>query len=57
MVVALIALNWGIRKARKAMEKELMLSGMSREGAKRISAQYSKIKKDIMGTIGTAIRK
>jgi len=44
-------LGWKVRKARKAFERELMRSGMSKKDAKRISAYYSKLKDDVISSL------
>lgn len=55
LLLSLLALwlnfGWKVRKARKAFEKELLKMGMTRKDAKRLSAWYSKLKKDIMNTL------
>ncbi|MBX5320523.1 MAG: hypothetical protein QHH12_04265 [Candidatus Bathyarchaeota archaeon] len=55
LLLSLLALwlsfGWKVRKARKAFEKELVKMGMARKDAKRLSAWYSKLKKDIINTL------
>lgn len=55
LLLSLLALwlsfGWKVRKARKAFEKELVKMGMAKKDAKRLSAWYSKLKKDIMNTL------
>jgi hypothetical protein len=46
-----LTLGWSVRKARKAFEKELVRQGMSKKDAKRLSAQYSKLKDDMMSSL------
>jgi hypothetical protein len=46
-----LSFGWKVRKARKAFEKELVKMGMARKDAKRLSAWYLKLKKDIMNTL------
>lgn len=42
---------WKVWTARKAFEKELVKMGMAGKDAKRLSAWYSKLKKDIVNTL------
>jgi DNA polymerase III delta prime subunit len=42
-----LTLDWKVRKARKALEKELMKQGMSKRDAKRMGAQYAGLKDNI----------
>jgi len=46
-----LTLGWNVRKARRAFEKQLIRQGMSRKDAKKLSAQYSKLKDDIMNSL------
>jgi DNA polymerase III delta prime subunit len=46
-----LTLNWNVRKARKAFEKQLISQGMSKKDARRLSAQYSLLKNDIMSAL------
>lgn len=46
-----VTLGWKVRKARKAFEKQLISQGMAKKDAKRLSAQYVKMKNEIIGTI------
>jgi predicted membrane protein len=45
-----VALGWKVRKTRKAFEKQLISQGMAKKDAKRLSAQYAKLKNEIMNT-------
>lgn len=45
-----ITLGWKVRKTRRAFEKQLIRQGMTRKDAKRLSAQYAKMKNEIMNT-------
>jgi hypothetical protein len=56
LLVLWIILGWRIRRTRGAFEKQLVLQGMSREDAKRMSAIYSKLKNDVLGSIRTSMR-
>jgi hypothetical protein len=46
-----ITLDWKVRKARKAFEKELVLQGVSKEDAKRLSKQIKILKDHLMNSI------
>lgn len=52
-----ITLGWKVRKARKAFERQLIQQGMAKKDAKRLSAQYSKMKNDIMNTLKSSFIK
>jgi hypothetical protein len=52
-----LTLGWKVRKARNAFEKQLIHQGMAKKDARRLSAQYSKLKKDIMNTLKGSIFK
>lgn len=56
LIILWITLGWRVRRARGAFEKQLVRQGMSKEDAKRISAQYSKLKDDVLGTIRSGLR-
>ena len=49
-------LGWKVRKARKALEKELVKSGMPKEAAEKLAKKYSSVKDKIMkqlwGSVG-----
>jgi len=49
-------LGWNVRKARKAFEKQLIRNGMAKKDARRISAQYSKLKNDVINTLKRSMR-
>jgi DNA polymerase III delta prime subunit len=51
-----LTLGWKVRKARKAFEKELIKQGMSKEDAKRLSAQYTILKDNLMKGLKRYIR-
>jgi hypothetical protein len=46
-----LTLGWKVRKARKAFEKQLTRQGMAKKDAKKLSAQYSKMKNEIMNSL------
>lgn len=46
-----ITLDWKVRKARKAFEKELIEQGISKEDAKQLSEQIKMAKDQLMGSI------
>ncbi|MGB9676552.1 MAG: hypothetical protein ACPL0C_05130 [Candidatus Bathyarchaeales archaeon] len=50
-------LGWNVRRARKAFEKQLIRQGMAKKDARRISAQYSKLKNDVMNTLKRSMRR
>jgi len=49
-----ITLSWRIRKARGAFEKQLISQGMSRRDARRLSAFYNRLMRDIFSTLRKA---
>ncbi len=51
-----LTLGWKVRKARKAFEKELIKQGMSKEDAKRLGAQYTILKDNLMSGLKRYIR-
>ena len=46
-----LTLGWKVRKTRKAFEKQLIRQGMAKKDAKKLSAQYSKMKNEIMNSL------
>jgi hypothetical protein len=48
VLAAWTTLGWKVRKTRKAFEKQLIRQGMSKKDAQRLSAQYAKMKDEIM---------
>jgi len=46
-----LTLGWKVRKARRAFEKQLIRQGMAKKDAKKLSAQYSKMKNEIMNSL------
>ena len=51
MAVIHLTLGWKVRKARKALEKELIKMGMPKEAAKRIGAKYAALKDDTINAM------
>ncbi|MDH5462604.1 MAG: hypothetical protein OEX09_10345 [Candidatus Bathyarchaeota archaeon] len=51
-----LTLDWKVRRARKAFEKELVKQGMSREDAARLGAQYTILKNNLMRGLKRSIR-
>jgi CHASE1-domain containing sensor protein len=51
MAVIYLTLGWKVRKARKALEKELIKMGMPKEAAKRIGAKYAALKDDTINAM------
>jgi len=51
-----MTLDWKVRKARKAFEKELVRAGMPKETAKKLAKKYSSVKDQVMkqlwGSVG-----
>ena len=43
-----LTLGWRVRSTRRAFERELVLSGMSRDDAKRLSMCYEELKNSIV---------
>lgn len=53
-----LTLGWKVRRTRRAFEKQLMKQGMSKKDAKRLSAQISKLKDDMMSSLkGSVFRR
>jgi len=56
LFAAWLTLDWKVRKARKAFEKELIKQGMSKEDAKRLGTQYKLLKDNLMNELKRYIR-
>ncbi|MGB9741313.1 MAG: hypothetical protein ACP5IM_01140 [Candidatus Bathyarchaeia archaeon] len=56
LLILWATLGWKVRKTRKAFEEQLIRQGMAKKDAKRLSAQYSKLKSEIMSTLKRSIR-
>jgi hypothetical protein len=46
-----VSLGRRVRSARRAFEKELTRTGMSKEDAKRLSATFEELKNNMLGTL------
>jgi hypothetical protein len=46
-----VELGWSLRRTRKAFEKELIKQGMKKQDARRISAQFTKLKNEITSSL------
>jgi len=51
-----LTLGWKVRKARKALEKELVRQGMAKQDAKRIGARYAALKDKIQSAFKQSLR-
>ena len=51
LFVLWLTFGWKVRKTRKAFEKQLIRQGMAKKDAKKLSAQYSKMKNEIMNSL------
>jgi hypothetical protein len=52
-----LTLGWKVRKTRRAFEKQLIRQGMAKKDAKKLSAQYSKMKNEIINSLkGSLVR-
>ena len=57
LFVLWLTFGWKVRKTRRAFEKQLIRQGMAKKDAKRLSAQYSKMKNEIMSVFrGSIVR-
>ena len=43
-----LTLGWRVRKTRRAFEKQLVLQGMSKDDAKRLSICYEELKNNVL---------
>jgi len=50
-----LTLGWKVRKTRRAFEKQLIRQGMAKKDAKRLSAQYSRLKDEMISTLKGSI--
>ena len=51
-----LTLDWNVRRAKRAFEKELIKQGMPKEDAKRMSARYAALKDEALNTLKRSIR-
>jgi hypothetical protein len=51
-----LTLGWRVRRARKAFERELVKQGMSKQDARRISAQYADLKNNLINAFKRSLR-
>ncbi len=59
LVISLLAfwfmLDWRVRRMRRAFEKQLTQQGMSKEDARRVSAQFANLKNNIKNALKGSI--
>jgi len=55
LAVIYLTLGWKVRRARKALERELMKMGMSKEDARRLGAQYAALKDSTVNALKRSI--
>jgi len=51
-----LTLGWKVRRARRALEKELIKQGMPKRDAKKIGAQYAALKDEAMNALKRSLR-
>jgi len=51
-----LTLGYQVRKARNAFESQLLLQGMSKHDAERLSACYQELKENILAAIKKSLR-
>jgi len=56
LLVIWLTLGWRVRKARRALEKELIKQGMPKQEAKKIGAQYAALKDEAINALKRSIR-
>lgn len=57
LVFIWLTLDWKVRKARRAFERELIKGGMPKENAKKLGEKYSSVKDEIMKQIWGSVRR
>jgi hypothetical protein len=57
LVAIWLTLDWKVRKARKAFEKELVKGGMPEEAAKKLGKKYSSAKDQVMKQLWSSVRR
>lgn len=55
LLVLWLSFDWKVRKARKAFEKELVKAGIAKRDAKKLSAWFSKLEKEIKQAVKTSL--
>lgn len=55
LLVLWLSFDWKVRKARKAFEKELVKAGIAKRDAKKLSAWFSKLEKEIKQAVKTPL--
>jgi len=56
LLVIWLTLGWKVRRARRALEKELIKQGMPKRNAKKIGAQYAALKDEALNALKRSIR-
>jgi len=56
LLVIWLTLGWKVRKARRALEKELTNQGMPKRDAKMIGAQYAALKDEAVNALKRSLR-
>lgn len=51
-----LTLGWKVRKARRALERELKRQGMSKRDAEKIGAQYAALKDEAINALKRSLR-
>ena len=51
-----VTFDWKVRKTRRAFERELVKQGMSKENARKISANYKVLKDQLTSTLVSSMR-
>ncbi len=52
-----LTLDWKVRKAKKAFEKELLGAGVPKETAKKLASKYSAVKDEVMKQLWGSVTK
>jgi len=50
-----LTLGWRVRRARRAFEKQLIRQGMTKKDAKKLGAQYSRLKDDMVNALKRSV--
>jgi hypothetical protein len=51
LFVLWLTLGWKVRQTKKAFEKQLIQKGMAKKDAEKLSAEYSKLKDEMMNVL------